>query len=164
MLDFASENKSPALNREHFAVSESPPQRSKELFNSGYYCAESVLLAIAENQGIHSDLIPKIATGFCSGISRSRGLCGAVSGAILSIGLYLGRNSADESVDRTYCAVQELLRLFENKFGSLNCEELIDCDLGTEEGQFKYRSENLEEQCIRFTQEATSIALLLINK
>ena len=49
-------------------------QRSRELFDSGYYCAESVLLAIAENQGIQSDLIPKIATGFCSGISRTCGM------------------------------------------------------------------------------------------
>jgi len=37
--------------------------RSRQLFESGYYCAESVLLAVAESQGIKSDLIPKIATG-----------------------------------------------------------------------------------------------------
>ena len=38
-------------------------QRIKELFDSGYYCAESVLLTVAEAYGIQSDLIPKIATG-----------------------------------------------------------------------------------------------------
>ena len=42
-------------------------QRSEELFQSGWYCAESVLLAIAEAHGIESEIIPKIATAFCSG-------------------------------------------------------------------------------------------------
>ena len=75
---------------------EQAPQRSLELFRSGYFCAESVLQAIAENQDIQSDLIPKIATGFCSGISRTGGMCGAVSGGIMGIGLVAGRNSPAE--------------------------------------------------------------------
>jgi hypothetical protein len=59
-------------------MGEQVPQRSPELFRSGFFCAESVLLAIAESQGIQSDLIPRIATGFYSGISRTDGMCGAV--------------------------------------------------------------------------------------
>jgi hypothetical protein len=35
--------------------------RSRQLFESGFYCAESMLPAVAESQGIKSDLIPKIA-------------------------------------------------------------------------------------------------------
>ena len=50
---------------------EQASKRSLELFKSGYFCAESVLLAIAENQGIQSDLIPRIASGFCGGISHT---------------------------------------------------------------------------------------------
>ena len=53
-------------------MSNETSQRSRELFDSGFYCAESVLLAIAESQGIESDLIPRIATGFCSGIAAHR--------------------------------------------------------------------------------------------
>jgi C_GCAxxG_C_C family probable redox protein len=64
-------------------MSEQASQRSIELFTSGYFCAESVLMAIAESQGIQSDLIPKIATGFCSGIARTGSICGAVCGAIM---------------------------------------------------------------------------------
>jgi hypothetical protein len=44
-------------------MSQQAPQRSRELFRSGFFCAESVRLAIAESQGIQSDLIPRIATG-----------------------------------------------------------------------------------------------------
>ena len=58
-------------------------QCAEESFASGLYCAESVVLSIARSQGIESDLLPKLATGFCSGMARTCGTCGALSGAIL---------------------------------------------------------------------------------
>jgi len=61
-------------------------QRSRELFESGLFCAESVLLAAAEALGVNSDLIPRIASGVCSGLARTGGLCGALSGALLVSG------------------------------------------------------------------------------
>jgi C_GCAxxG_C_C family probable redox protein len=106
-------------------MSEQAPQRSLELFRSGFFCAESVLLAIAESQGIQSDLIPRIATGFCSGISRSGGMCGAVSGAIMGINLVAGRNSPTESIEFSYTLTQKLINRFEKQFGSVNCCQLI---------------------------------------
>ncbi|HOO88447.1 MAG TPA: hypothetical protein PK442_12150, partial [Synergistales bacterium] len=42
-------------------------------FLSGLYCAESALLAVAEARGTRSELIPNIATGFCSGMARTCG-------------------------------------------------------------------------------------------
>ena len=77
-------------------------QKSGELFESGFYCAESVLLAIAEATGIQSDFIPKIATGFCGGISRTCSVCGAATGAIMAINLFTGRNSPTDSVLDAY--------------------------------------------------------------
>ena len=74
-------------------------QRSTELWDSGLYCAESVLLAVAESLGIRSDIIPRIATGFCGGVSDSGGMCGAVSGAIMAIGLAAGRSSTEQSAE-----------------------------------------------------------------
>ena len=40
-------------------------EKSKAYFDSGYGCAESVLMAVTESKGIRSALIPRIATGFC---------------------------------------------------------------------------------------------------
>ncbi len=138
-------------------------QRSKELWESGYYCAESVLLALAEEQGIKSDLIPRIATGFCSGVARSCGMCGAVSGAILGLSLRHGRSLPDESVDDTYAIIRKLMRVFEEKFGSINCQGLIDCDLSTDEGQEFFRANNLREQCGRYVEEVTRMAMQLMK-
>lgn len=138
-------------------------RKSGELFRSGLYCAESVLLAISEWKNIQSDLIPKIATGFCSGVSRTSGMCGAVSGAIMSISLFFGRISPEESIDENYEAVQKLLDIFENQFGSSNCTQLIGCDLGTDEGQEYFTENNLFGLCKNLTTEATSMAMSLIE-
>lgn len=139
-------------------------QRSGELFGSGSYCcAESVLLAIAEEAGIQSDPIPRIATGFCSGTARTCGTCGAVSGAILAINLVTGRDAPGESVESNYALVSKLLDTFEERFGSTNCRELTGCDLGTEEGQAAFTENNLLEQCRQFVQEAAGIASSLIE-
>jgi C_GCAxxG_C_C family probable redox protein len=112
-------------------------QRSVEHFKSGYFCAESVLLAISEHYGIRSSFIPSIATGFCSGTARTSGLCGAVAGGILSINLFSGRRSPKDSVDENYTYVREFLQSFQEKFNTTNCAELIGCELGTKEGQKK---------------------------
>ena len=138
--------------------------RSRELFDSGYYCAESVLLAMAEAKGIQSDLIPKIATGFCSGMSRTGDQCGAVSGAIMGLSLLTGRSSPEESVEDNYVVVRRLMDMFEGRFGSTNCRRLIGCDLSTEEGQETFRANNLVKDCKRYTEEATRMAISLMEK
>jgi C_GCAxxG_C_C family probable redox protein len=143
---------------------EETAQRSGELFESGFYCAESVLLAMTQSRGIKSDLIPMIATGFCSGTARTCGMCGAVSGGIMGISLFTGRNSPDGSVQETYDLVRRLLELFEAKFGSTNCGQLTGCDLGTEEGQEHFRTNNLLKKCKLYTEEATRMAMSLATE
>ena len=56
-------------------------KKSGELFASGYCCSESVLTAVAESKGISSDLIPKVATGFCGGIAHTCNICGVSDSA-----------------------------------------------------------------------------------
>ncbi len=145
-------------------MSEQAPQRSLELFRSGFFCAESVLQAIAESQGIQSDLIPKIATGLCSGISRTGGICGAVTGAIMGINLVAGRNSPAESIEFSYALTQELISRFEKQNGSVNCRLLIGCDLATEAGQQYFMENHLMDSCLKYAEDATGMAISLIAK
>ncbi len=134
--------------------------RSRALFAAGdYYCAESVLLAIAEAYGVTSELIPRIATGFCSGLARTCGPCGAVTGAILGINLLTGRGAPGVSVEANYAAVQALLRRFEAEFGAKSCRALLGIDLGTDVGQRAFVAENLGMRCLNYVGGATRIAL-----
>jgi len=56
-----------------------------------------------------------------------------------------------------------MINTFENKFGSTNCKALIGLDLGTEDGRKRLLSENKVGQCKNFTEEATRIAMSIIE-
>src|SRR5690242_8889781 len=98
---------------------------AEDSFSSGLYCAESVLLALADAQGIESPLLPRIATVFCSGMSRTCGTCGALTGAMMGVSLALGRSEANQSLQASYQATQQLIGEFEREFGSRACDELL---------------------------------------
>jgi C_GCAxxG_C_C family probable redox protein len=123
-----------------------------------------VLLAVCESYGIQSDLIPKIATGFCGGLSRTCGTCGAVSGAIMALNLFTGRTTPDQSVMESYTAAQKLMQMFAGSFGSTNCRDLTGVDLGTEEGQKRFKDENVMEKCKGYTEEGARMATTLIEE
>ena len=65
-------------------------------------------------------------------------MCGAVSGAVMALGLAFRRKNEGEKVDRSYSPVRAFLEAFEREFRSCNCAELIGCHLGTDEGQRTY--------------------------
>jgi C_GCAxxG_C_C family probable redox protein len=136
----------------------SPEAHAARLFAAGHFCAEAVLLAGAKHLGVKSDLIPAIATGFCSGLARTSGLCGAVSGGVMVLGLAYGRERAGESVDQSYAATRALLDAFRAEFGATGCTELLGCDLGTPEGQQAFRERRLGERCLRYTAAAARLA------
>ncbi|MBU0595302.1 C-GCAxxG-C-C family protein [Candidatus Bipolaricaulota bacterium] len=135
------------------------PQRAEALFESGYYCAESVLVAMAEALGVDCEAIPRLATGLCSGIARSCGTCGAVLGAILAVGLALGRDRAEDSVEPAYTAVNAVTEAFLARYGSANCLELTGCDLGTDKGQTWFHEKRQHETCGEYVETATRLAL-----
>jgi C_GCAxxG_C_C family probable redox protein len=127
---------------------------AQALFDEGWLCAESVLLAVAQQAGIDSALIPQIATGFCSGVSRTKGMCGAVSGGIMALGIVLGRATPDLPPDRIYDRVRQFLSSFETRHGSLNCFELTGLDFLTAEGREQFKRAGLRDKCREFTGHA----------
>jgi len=139
-------------------VDESVGTRALKHFDDGLYCAESVLLATSEALDLRNNVIPRIATGLCSGMARTGGMFGALSGAILGIGLVAGRDSGQGSVEPAYCIVRRLVEAFMEKHGSTVCPELIECDLGTAEGQRIFREDHRVERCRRHVEEAGDMA------
>lgn len=137
---------------------------AEDSFTSGLYCAESVVLALADAQDIESELLPKIATAFCGGMSRMCGSCGALTGAIMGLGLKLGRSEAGQPVQPSYVATQRLVREFEQEFGARDCHVLLGCDLNTPEGQATFRENRLSERCVKYTGKAAEIAARIISE
>lgn len=137
---------------------------AEDSFASGLYCAESVVLALADAMGIESGLLPKAATAFCSGMGRMCGTCGALSGAIMGVSMVLGRTQASESVQPAYVGTQRLIREFEHEFGARNCHDLLGCDLNTPEGQETFKEKKLSAHCAKFTGKAAEIAARIVEE
>jgi C_GCAxxG_C_C family probable redox protein len=138
-------------------------ERAEALFQQGYCCAESVLLALAEAQGLACEWIPRIATGFCGGLGRTGGVCGAVTGAIMGLNLARGRQRPDASPEASHQVVREFLSGFGARFGSITCEQLIGCRLDTPEGRQFFMDHHLREQrCRVLTREAAQLAAVLL--
>ncbi|MDC0335282.1 C-GCAxxG-C-C family protein [Pseudodesulfovibrio sp.] len=146
-------------------MSEYVKNRVIELFGEGkLYCAESVLKVIAEAGDKDSDDLIRMATGFCSGASRTSGQCGAVSGAIMGIGLYAGRSGPEDDYDPAYAMVQEFLARFTEKCGSINCYDLIKCDFATQEGQERFKEKRLLRKCILYAVFAAETAIEILRE
>ena len=138
--------------------------RGKELYDADYCCSESVLKAVAEKHGIESNLIPKIATGFCGGFSRSSGPCGALAGGIMAISLVFGRDSNEDSNDTNVEAVQELVHEFTQHNGAVGCTEITGYDLSKPEERERAKAAGVEKKCSDITGHASGLTSAIIEK
>jgi C_GCAxxG_C_C family probable redox protein len=92
-----------------------------------YNCAQSVFLPFAEEMGLNRDAALKIACGFGGGIAHQQEVCGAVSGAVMAIGLRFGRSSPEsrEKTEDTYHKTAAFMHEFTAKYGSVSCGKLL---------------------------------------
>ena len=74
--------------------------------------------------------LQRLATPFGGGVARRGMLCGALSGALMALGLHLGRSvpGDDEAKARAYAAGEALLAAVEARFGSIQCRVLTGLD------------------------------------
>ena len=82
----------------------------------------------------------------------------------MGINLVVGRNSPTDSLEPCYSLTQKLIDQFEGLYGSVNCRQLIGCDLATEAGQLYFMENHLIERCWQYAEEATRIAVILIDE
>ena len=106
------------------------------LFGSGFNCAQAVLMAFAKEMGLDPGVAAKLASGFGGGMGRMAGICGAVTGAYLVLGLKHGAASAEdkEAKEKVYRLVKEFADKFRARHGSVVCRDLLKCDISTVPG------------------------------
>jgi C_GCAxxG_C_C family probable redox protein len=140
--------------------------QAKAYAEEGFLCSESVCLALSTALEVKSDLIPRIATGFGGGIGRHGEICGALSGAILGLGLKFGRNHPSETPDgeSPYEYSYTMVNLFIARFGHLRCKDILGLDISSEEGLKKYQEGKLwESKCRDIIQSTTGLAYDALN-
>jgi len=124
-----------------------------------------VLLAVCQELGIESDIIPRIATPFGAGIGGRGAVCGAVVGGVMAIGLKQGREEPWQPRDKAYALTQEFCRRFEEGMGHLCCHELTGMDLSTPEGIKAYYTSDVPLRvCLRAGGTAFDTVLDLLER
>ena len=106
-----------------------------DLFSRGFNCAQSVLESHIAEFDMPSETSRKIAAAFGAGVGYNNEICGAVSGALMVIGLKYGqfKNGDIDSKIKTYEVTNVFVKKFKEKFGSVKCTELVKYNLSHED-------------------------------
>lgn len=124
-------------------------EKGAELHRLGFNCAECVLLAVKEWMNWSYDAVPRVATGFGGGIGRSGNLCGAATGAIMSLGLTHGRNTGNDKrpQDFTYRLSSKFIDNFKEEFDSLDCRDISKVNFDDPEDIKRWMASGGRERC-----------------
>ena len=103
-------------------------ERAKDYFANQYNCSQSVLTAFAPDLGLSVDQSLKVACAFGAGMGRQQHTCGAVTGALMALGLKYGKalNEPEDKKLETYSITGNFLEAFKKEHGSINCRELLN--------------------------------------
>lgn len=106
------------------------PKDAVKYFEGMCNCCQAVICAYAPELGISQETAVKIGCGFGGG-ARAKELCGAVSGAIVALGLANGPGDTSDQAaqDITYAKTLEFNDTFIKMHGSIVCRDLIDRDI-----------------------------------
>lgn len=120
-------------------------QKATEIYNQDYTCSQAVLVVFADDFGLDRDTALRIACGMGGGMGRTDQICGAVTGAIMVLGLKYGMTDPARQEDKleTYGKVKEFMERFARCHGSLGCTDLMGCNLSTPVGLEHAQTENL---------------------
>ncbi len=141
--------------------------RADALQREGYACSQCLAGSLAEVLGVDRTLALRFAGAFGSGIGCSGETCGAITGALMLIGLKYGKVLPDDPDDNLCLEVsQEYIKRFKEKFdGKTKCKDLLGSDPSTEEGM-KYILDNelWDKKCPVFIREGTELILEILKE
>jgi len=118
-------------------------KRAADYAEEGFLCSEAVLMAIMEALGESYGCIPKVATGFAAGVGRTGNLCGAFAGAVMGLGLALGRDKPEVADRPPHWYSRKMAEAFAEAEGSLSCPGILGLDIGNPDEYQTYRERKM---------------------
>ena len=130
-----------------------------DLFQKGCACSQAILAVYGGPLGLDRTQAMRIASGFAGGMCMAE-TCGAVTGALMALGLrHCGGDCTSPSDRATTCAaVREFISRFKAGNGSVTCKGLLGCDITTAEGAEVPREQDLfKTKCPKLVEDAAVI-------
>ncbi len=141
-------------------------EKAQEYFKNGFNCSQAVFTTFAVDLGMSEEMALKVATQFGGG-ARKGEMCGAVSGALMVLGLKYGHchYDAQEEKAKAYKIAEDFMNRFIEKNGTVVCRELLGYDLTKFEDMAKIKELNLFQiTCPKMIQCATEIVEEMLQK
>lgn len=142
-------------------------ERAGSLFEGDFNCAESVLTALLEATDLNPEDYGSVATPFGGGIGYSDLTCGALSAAVLALGLTLQRrNPADGAAKQNlYDEVRQLTEDFRAAVGATSCTGILGENLSLPGGRERAKANGLSDKnCPRAVEVATRLGAEILRE
>ncbi len=139
--------------------------RACELFSQGISCAPAILAAFAPRFGLEEDEAARTACCFGGGMIGTGKTCGAVTGAMMALGLAHGQGVRVDPGRKqaAYAKVAELWRRFAERHRSIVCSEIVGYDLSTPEGRQKAAASGVfKTTCAQAVRDAAELVVELL--
>ena len=136
-------------------------------FQNGFNCSQSVFSSFAPGFGLSRDFALRIAAPFGGGMGHMGEVCGAVSGAIMVIGLKTGSTQAGdkEAKETSYQTAREFADRFKERNGTILCRELLGFNINDPDDLQQARENGLfKAKCPKFVQDSAEILNTLLEE
>lgn len=144
-----------------------PSEKAIKLYKEEYNCSQAILSAYAEELGIDEQTAIRVASAFGGGIARTGKTCGAVTGALMVLGMKEWNSELvkEEAKQHVYKLSNQLMEEFKERNQSLDCEELLGVSVSNLEGRAVVKANNLTGKvCHRVINDVTQILDKLIKE
>ena len=134
-------------------------EKAVNYFSQKLHCSQAVLAAFADECGITEEEAIKLGSCFGGGMRKGE-VCGAVTGALMVLGLLYGQKAASDTEGRQLSnKVNDLMMdRFKEKCGSYICNDLLGCDITSEEGhQFCVDNKLFTDFCPKMVAAAVEV-------
>jgi C_GCAxxG_C_C family probable redox protein len=146
-------------------IADSLVAEAKAYFAQKYNCSQSTFAPLARHLGMDLDLAFKIATPFGGGLGHQGQVCGAVSGALMALGLAQGTAVVDRAQKHVcYDLAAEFQNRFKEVHGSVLCPDLLGLDIGDPDQLQQARDQNLfAETCPAYIETAVRLMVEILE-
>jgi C_GCAxxG_C_C family probable redox protein len=103
-------------------------EKAVDYFRNRFNCSQGVFTVFGKDHGLSEDNCLKVSCAFGGGMGRQQHTCGAVTGALMAIGIKYGKamNDPEEKKKETYLKTRDFFERFTELNGSVNCKDLLD--------------------------------------
>ncbi len=132
-------------------------QTALTYFKEGCSCSQAIFAAYGPQLGVDRENALRIASTFSGGMGLTGETCGAVTGALMVLGLKYDIADADAKA-KSIQRAKEFLNKFKACYGSNICRDLMGYDLNTPSGLAFIKDNKLNETlCPKYVQAAAEI-------